>query len=146
MGYRIVKQPTAWWPVTWEGVDEDGKPVTHSFELRFRLLKIDALVGLLAQADHAATMESSADLDLPQLYAEVIAQVATDWRSVTQENGDPAPFDVPADYVQLRNLDDKHALVAPNLRAMMNEPGMFLRSWAAFRDCINGEPAIRAGN
>lgn len=146
-GYRIVKQPRAWWPVEWPGVAEDGGVVTNRIELRFRMLKVDAAAAFIRAVVEAQGREGEAGLDLAQVYAELVAQIATDWRGVEAENGDPLRWDVPDGW-----LDDKDAegnrkpLVAPNLRDLFNEGGLFLHTFNAFRECLAAAPRTREGN
>ena len=128
MTYTILKAPVAWWPVAWDGVGEDGAPIKCQFEMRFRLLKVDAVVDFMTEVETVREKEGTAGRDLAKLYAGLIEKVSTDWRGVLAENGDPVPFATDA------------------LTQMMNEPGMFARVFDAFRDCINGRHEARAGN
>lgn len=126
--FRIVKQPRAWWPVTWRGVAEDGSVVDHRIELRFRLLKVDAAALFIRDVIDAQAREAEPGTDLPGMYADLVARIADDWRGVGAENGEPLPWS------------------PENLRLLMNEGGMFTHVFAAFRACLAGEPEVRRGN
>ncbi len=145
--YRIVAQPRAWTPVTFPVVMEDGTVATFTIEMRFRLLKVDAATAFIAEVVRVQALEDEAGADHAQLYSELVAQIATDWRGVHAENGDPLRFDVPETW--LTDVDaegNRKPLVAPNLRSLMNEGGMFIHIFEAFRACLAGQPKTRAGN
>jgi len=145
--YRIVAQPRAWTPVTFPCVMEDGTVQSFTIEMRFRLLKVDAATAFIAEVVRIQALEEEAGADHAQLYTELVAQIATDWRGVHAENGDPLRFDVPENW--LTDLDaegNRKPLVAPNLRSLMNEGGMFIHIFDAFRACLAGQPKARAGN
>ncbi len=145
--YRIVSQPRAWTPVTFPCVMEDGSVQTFIIEMRFRLLKVDAATAFITEVARAQALEGKAGADHAQLYTELVAQIATDWRGVHAENGDALRFDVPEAW--LTDLDEagkRKPLVAPNLRSLMNEGGMFIHIFEAFRACLAGQPKARAGN
>lgn len=126
--FRIVKEPRAWWPVTWNGVDEDGKLVENRIELRFRLLKVDAAAAFIRDVVEAGKIEAEEGADLPGTYAALVGRIADDWRGVGAENGEPLPW-------------------APeNLRLLMNEGGLFTHVFAAFRACLAAAPKAREGN
>ncbi|HEU4958963.1 MAG TPA: histidine kinase [Sphingomonas sp.] len=133
MGYRIVKQAQAWWPVEWDGVAEDGTIVTNRIEMRFRLLKVADSAGIIRDAAQLREREQEAmkagkETDLAALYAELVERIATDWRGVEAENGEPLPWQ------------------AANVALLMNEPGLFGHVVEAFRGCLSARPQIRAGN
>ncbi|SUJ08094.1 Uncharacterised protein [Sphingomonas paucimobilis] len=92
--YRIVAQPRAWTPVTFPVVMEDGTVQTFVIEMRFRLLKVDAATAFIAEVVRVQELEAEGGVDQAQLYTELVAQIATDWRGVHAENGDPLRFDV----------------------------------------------------
>ncbi len=145
--YRIVAQPRAWTPVTFPVVMEDGTVATFTIEMRFRLLKVDAATAFIAEVVRVQALEDEAGADHAQLYSELVAQIATDWRGVHAENGDALRFDVPETW--LTDVDaegQRKPLVAPNLRSLMNEGGMFIHIFDAFRACLAGQPKTRAGN
>jgi hypothetical protein len=145
--YRIVAQPRAWTPVTFPCVMEDGTVQTFVIEMRFRLLKVDAAGAFISEVVRVQELESQGGIDQAQLYTELVAQIATDWRGVHAENGDPLRFDVPETWLTDLGEDGKRkALVAPNLRSLMNEGSMFIHIFDAFRACLAGQPKTRAGN
>lgn len=145
--YRIVAQPRAWTPVTFPCVMEDGNVQTFTIELRFRLLKVDAATAFISEVVRVQALENEAGADHAQLYSELVAQIATDWRGVHAENGDALRFDVPENW--LTDLDangQRKPLIAPNLRSLLNEGSMFIHIFDAFRACLAGQPRTRAGN
>ncbi|MGW8138972.1 histidine kinase [Sphingomonas zeae] len=145
--YRIVAQPRAWTPVTFPVVMEDGTVQTFVIEMRFRLLKVDAAAAFIAEVVRVQELEAEGGVDQAQLYTELVAQIATDWRGVHAENGDPLRFDVAENWLTDVDADGKRkALVAPNLRSLMNEGSMFIHIFDAFRACLSGQPKTRAGN
>lgn len=145
--YRIVAQPRAWTPVTFPVVMEDGTIATFMIEMRFRLLKVDAATAFIAEVSRTYELEGKPDADHAQLYSELVAQIATDWRGVHAENGDPLRFDVPETWLTDVDVDGKRKpLVAPNLKSLLNEGGMFVHIFDAFRACLAGQPKARAGN
>lgn len=148
MAYKIVKQRTAWWPVEFDGVDDDGKIVKQRMELRFRLMKVDSVAGLVEEFEQVQRAEADTSArGMPDRYAELLAQMACDWRGVLAENDEPLRWDVPSDWTPERDAAGNRApLNAPNVRALMNEPMVFGHAFMAFRACINAEPGIREGN
>lgn len=126
--FRIVKEPKAWWPVTWQGVAEDGSLVENKIELRFRMLKVDAAAAFIRDVVAASETEAEPGADLPATYAGLIARIADDWRGVGAENGEPLPWSI------------------ENLRLLMNEGGLFTHVFAAFRACLAAAPKAREGN
>lgn len=130
MGYKIVKERRAWWPVSWPGVTEDGAVVTNRIELRFRVHKVEEAYQLAREFD-------SLQLDVPEgdggqalvsAYARLVERMADNWRGVEAENGDPLPF------------------ATENVALLMNEPGVFNAVFAAWTDCINAREEAKAGN
>ena len=147
MAYRVVKNPRAWWPVKWDGVGEDGEIVRNQIELRFRRLKVDAAAEFMRDVSALRSLEVAEAVDLPQLYAEAVAHVAGDWRGVEAENGEALRWDVPDGWYEDRDPEGKRKpLVAPNLRTLLNEPGLFVAIFDAFLLCMKAEPEIRVGN
>lgn len=145
--FKIVKQPRAWWPVTFSGVTEDGAIVENAFELRMLLLKDDAFAEFLWDAQEAADAELARGADRAGLYAPLVARIADDWRGVHAENDEPLRWDVPAGWRDDKDGDGRRRpLNAPNLRLLMNEPGMFTHVVRAFRACQAAQPQVREGN
>lgn len=128
MSFRIVKQPRAWWPVVWNGVAEDGSIVENRIELRFQLLKVDAAAAFIRDVVSARESEGSEGADLPAIYTGLVQRIADDWRGVLAENDTPLPWS------------------AENLKLLMNEGGMFIHVFEAFRECLAGQPKLRQGN
>lgn len=127
--FKIVRAPRAWWPVKFKLPGEDGQLVEHEFELRFRLLKVDEAIDFIAKASAAEETEDATDgAGRATMYANLVTEIADDWRGVQAENGTDLPW------------------TADNLRLLMNETNMFVRVFRAFRDCLAGAAEIRAGN
>lgn len=124
--YRIVKERRAWWPVVWDAAAEDGGGVVENrIELRFRVLKVDDAAPLL---ERAAQLEVRADLLPSAAMAELVAELADDWRGVGGENGEALPWST------------------DNLQQLVNDPGVFDATMRAYRKCLAGQPEARAGN
>lgn len=159
MPYRIVSQPRAWWPVEWPGVAEDGAIVTNRIDLRFHLLKVDAGADFVRDVEEARRRETEDGVDLPLLYAGLVQRIAGDWRGIEAENGEPLRWDgaslaAIAAAAKLDADDTSAAAEAtraaaapgPNLRALLNEPGLFARVFESFRAALNARPKLREGN
>lgn len=127
-GFRIVKEARAWWPVTWDGLAEDGSTVANTIELRFRQMKTDAAAAFGREVAEARATEQAEGADLPGLYADLTLKMADDWRGVAAENGEALPF------------------TPENVRLLMNEFGLFGHVFEAFRDCLARRRETRAGN
>lgn len=147
MAYRIVADPRAWWPVKLVVAREDGSVGEATLELRFRRLKVEAAAQWLADVLVAQAAERQVGADLPRIYSELVARIADDWRHVLAENEEPLRWDVPAGWLTDLDAEGKRKpLDAPNLRALMNEGGMFLAIFRAFNACQAAEGEIKAGN
>jgi hypothetical protein len=145
---KIVAQPRAWWPVTFKGVTEDGEVVENGFDMRFLLHSEDEHAEIIAEAgrlperaqarfeeleraDASLSDDERAERKrtiLSTLYAEFVQRLSIDWRKVEAENGDPLKFDL------------------EHIRQLMNMPGAFKATVAAYGQCRLGEKDIRAGN
>lgn len=128
MAYRLVRKPFAWWPVVFDMVTPEGKIVEASFEMHFALLKTDEAGAYMVKAYAADEAEQKPDADRAAIWADMVKEIADDWRGLEAENGEPLPW---AD---------------ANLRAVMNEIGMFTRVVEAWRDCLHARKRIREGN
>jgi len=110
-GFQFTKNATVWWPVRWlEPVDGGGTREVE-IELRFKRLTSEA---------------AEAALKLPN--AEFLAEVATGWRGISDEAGEPVPF---TPEWQARWL------------AIPAVPAALGRDWMA---CVRAEPETRLGN
>jgi hypothetical protein len=135
---KIVSNPRAWWPVVFPGVTEEGEVVENRCEFRFLLLDEDAAVALSKEANalaasaddrHEAASEEERKHFLSSLYAELVMRVATDWRGVEAENGEPLKFET------------------ENVRKLMAMPGdVFIATVRAWSACRAGRKDTRAGN
>lgn len=141
--FRIVSRRTAWWPVRFGGVTEDGKIVENEVELRFVVLDEDEIVDFFARLEKAsdeaaqareqpaastsavseAVNPSSAAAVLPRML-----EIVEDWRNVGNENGGALPF-TPDNFLQF--------LKVPNVAKAIG---------GAYRDCRAAVPQARAGN
>lgn len=126
--FRIVSRRTAWWPVRFGGVTEEGKVVENEVELRFVILDEDEIVSFydrleLAGVDDNGNVQSQAAIALPHML-----EIVEDWRKIADEAGAPLPF-TPDNFLQL--------LKVPNAAKAIG---------TAYRDCRNAAPAARAGN
>ena len=138
MAYKLVKDRRAWWPVKWNGVTEEGRVVENSIELRFILHTEDAFIKLLGEASElpekakkhiavnvTAEEESTA---LSVFYTGFLQKIASDWRGVQGENGEPLRWE------------------ADNIQLLMNEASVFTAAVAAYQACRSGIKDIRSGN
>ncbi|KQM23124.1 hypothetical protein ASE73_02555 [Sphingomonas sp. Leaf24] len=153
MGYRIVKRAQAWWPVEWDGVTDDGTIVTNRIELRFYLLKVDAGMAFIRDVNDAQDREAEEGVDHSALYAGLVQRIASDWRGVEAENGEPLRWDgrgleaiaaAGRDGATVADIDAGRP--GPNLCLLLNEPGLFTAIIHAFRACLGARKDIRAGN
>lgn len=81
--FKLVQNETAWWPVAWNGVAENGSIVENRIEVKFTILGRSEFKKLFM----ADTAEDDDDRD--RAVAERIMQ---DWRGVADEDGKPLPF------------------------------------------------------
>jgi len=129
MAYRIVKRPFAWWPVDLKIVEPEGGTIAEtSFEMHFRILKVDESAAFMKQAMEAIAAERSPDAEHAKIYADMVQEIADNWRGIEAENGETMAWS------------------NDNLVLLMNEPGMFGHVFEAWRACLNAAPRIREGN
>lgn len=131
--FRIVARPRAWWPVTWDGVTEDGDIVTNRIELRFWRMKQPEYIEALQASDDVRDemMKAAAAGEVqrvPQIQAAYVSRIACDWRGVELENGE-----------MLKWSDE-------NLTMLMHETGLFDRVLTAFQACNLASKEAREGN
>lgn len=136
--YRIVQNRRAWWWVVFPGVTEEGRVVENKIELRFTIHDEDAFVQLLNEAAElpkkaAVVVDAEEDEEkrkilLSTFYAEFVQRIATDWRGVGAENGEPLKWE------------------QENIRQLMAMPNVFAATVKAFVACRSGEKDTRAGN
>jgi len=129
--FRIVSQRTAWWPITFPGVTEDGTVVENRIELRFIILDEDEFPDFLADLlkDVAPSAPAAADAE-PQsvLTARRLGRVVADWRGVAAENGEALAYSL------------------ENFQALLRVPNAGVAIGAAYVACRNAKPEIREGN
>ena len=87
--FKLVEERTAWWPMNWKGVAEDGTIIENEIEMRFHVLGEAAFKALLDEA------EENDDI-------AVLRRLVKDWRGIGDEEGTPLPF---SDDNLLRFLD-----------------------------------------
>lgn len=78
--FKLVAERTAWWPVIWKGVAEDGSIIENEIELRFHVLGEAEFKDLLKQAEG-----SSDDV-------AILRRLVKDWRGIGDEDGKQLPF------------------------------------------------------
>lgn len=83
--FKLVAERTAWWPVTWKGVTEDGEIVENRIEVKFRIVGRREFAELFL----AEPQEGQSQEELDRRAAE---RVILDWRGIADENGKPLPF------------------------------------------------------
>lgn len=146
--YKLVAERRAWWPVTFNGVTEDGDVVANEIEMRFTIhgedefvalfdeaLNIEKRKGAVKDAVLAAATEGPEPVEtaigpkpLSSLYADFVEKIASDWRGVAAENGEPMKWD------------------RDNLQLLMNVPGVFQGTLNALVACRRGIGKVREGN
>lgn len=122
MAYKIVKQPRAWWPVTFAGVTEEGEIITNSFKMRFRILDEDEQAELMKDETPIEGLPS-------EQAAAAVLKIAEDWQGVTEDDGSEAGRSLP--------------FTPENLAMLLKVPNVAIGIAAAYRDCRAG---IRKGN
>lgn len=123
--FKLVKERTAWWPVTWQVPTEDGGETEEArIELQFRLIGLDDLQPIMKEAEAVDLREQAPSARL----AEVLARIVADWRGVGDESGVQAPF------------------TTDTFRHLLNMPGSFAAIMSAYRDCLAGVVKAREGN
>lgn len=127
--FRIVPERTAWWPVTFPGVTEDGKVVENRIELRFRILDEDEVIEFFeaiakVNADAAADRAKAAAASL----LPVLRTVVLDWRGVGAANDEPLPF------------NDE------NFLKLLKVPNVSVAIGRAYGACRSAVPELREGN
>lgn len=90
--FKLVSERTAWWPVTWAGVAEDGSVIEHRIELKFRVVGRDDFRDLFGEALGAGVAEEPGDDVLAADMALARRVVAEDWKGVGDEKGAALPF------------------------------------------------------
>jgi hypothetical protein len=127
--FRIVTQRTAWWPIVFPGVTEEGAVIENRIELRFVILNEDEFPDFLATLLSDAK-PSAGENAQPQSVttASRFGRVVMDWRGVAAENGEPLAYSIDNFQILLR---------VPNFAAALGR---------AYVACRNATPEIREGN
>lgn len=127
--FRLVPERTAWWPVIFAGVTEEGRVVDNKIELRFRILDEDQVLDFHAQLEglHAAAVEAKKPV-LAKDALPVLRTVVMDWRGVGGANGEGLPFS-----------DD-------SFLTLLKVPNAAVAIGAAYQACRNAAPETRQGN
>jgi hypothetical protein len=132
--FRLVSQAKAWWPVTWNGVTEEGEIVENRIELRFLLVGEDEFIALLMESVSLKPSLKPQPGDageaprVSEMMADFVLKIADDWRGVGAENGESLKFG------------------RDNLRLLVNVAGVFEAVLAALAECRAGGKDRRAGN
>jgi hypothetical protein len=125
MAYKIVKNPRAWWPVTFNSVSEEGEIVENKFEMRFRILDEDELAELTKLERKIDVSEAVPS----EVAAEIVLKIAEDWKGILDDDGSDAGASL--------------AFTPANVAMLMKVPNVYFGVAAAFRACRAG---VRPGN
>ena len=133
--FKLVEERTAWQPVKFRGLTEDGEAVDNQIEMRFLLLSTDANLKLLQEAGEL-TIDTKASENgdaaegekLSAVMARFGMKIIRDWRGVHEANEDPIKFN------------------EENLARLFNVPGTFEAALKAYREAAMGGKDARAGN
>lgn len=87
--FKLVKDRTAWWPVTWDGVNEDGEIIENRVEVKFLIIGRKEFKKLFMDAGS----DQDADQDDEAINREVAQRIMKDWKGIGDENGEPLPFE-----------------------------------------------------
>lgn len=129
--FKIVKNPKAWWPVTFPGVTEDGQVVENKIEVRFVLHDEDENIQLAR--DMGAASEEAADDVLPSAFAaDIVMRIAEDWKGVTLDDGSVDGMSLP--------------FTRENVAMLVRVPNAFDGITAGYRACRAGRAGARQGN
>lgn len=81
--FKLVKERTAWRPVVWNSVGEDGSIIENRIEMKFRVVGRSEFAELFlgAQSDEVGADALEKDMALARRI------VAEDWRGVGDEKG-----------------------------------------------------------
>ena len=132
--FKLVEERTAWQPVTFKGLTEEGESVENRIEMRFVLLSTDANLKLLQEAgeltvDIAPGDETTEEGEkLSTVMARFGMKIVRDWRGVHEANDDPIKFS------------------QDSLTRLFNVPGTFEATLRAYREAIQGGKDARSGN
>lgn len=126
--FRLMSERTAWWPVVFAGVSEEGEVVENRIELRFRILGEDEFAAFQARAGEMDLGDAAAGAPVSARVCEVLLPIVADWRGVGAENGEALPFHADA-FARLINL--------PNVGAAIGR---------AYTACRTAQPETRTGN
>jgi len=127
--FKIISSPRAWWGVSFLGVEEDGKVITNTIEMRFHIHDEDTHRSIMADAALLGVMEADLEVaTLSEKAAAFVLKIADDWRGVGAENGEPLPW------------------TPENLRRLLNVPNVIGAVLSAYVACRAGAGEIRAGN
>ncbi len=132
MGYKIVSQPRAWWPIRFNGVSEDGKTIENVIEGRFIILDEDEFKQFEDDMRPVLFGDDGASQKLSELLAPFILRILEDWKDVLEDDGTEAGKSLP--------------FSADNLKRMLRVPNFATAVATACREVRTGEPERRKGN
>lgn len=84
--FKLVKDRTAWWPVKWDAVNEDGEIVENRVEVKFLIVGRKEFRDLFMESDEAQGDDEA-------INREVAQRIIKDWKGIGDENGEPLPFE-----------------------------------------------------
>lgn len=126
--FKIVKQRTAWWPVSFTLSSEDGGTVEAvKIELQFRLVGMDERASLSA---FGTEVDAAVGRSASERVAAVMMRIIADWRGIAGDDGVALPFSE----TNLAALVD----VIPEFSERIVTP--------AFLACLRGEGELREKN
>lgn len=127
--FKIVAERTAWQPVTFPGLTEDGEGVENEIEMQFKLLTSDENLDFFGEvSDFKVTLSDHHEMPRSVRAAKLMSQIVRDWRGVGEANGDPIKFSEEA------------------LARFFNVPATFEAVLRAYAQAVNGGKDARAGN
>jgi hypothetical protein len=131
MMFKLVKERTAWWPVTWTVACEeliDGKPHVEEarVEMQFRLLGEESIRDLSAYGTKID--DDHKDVSANRRTAMVLMRCIVDWGEIANDKGVALPFTLDA------------------LTEFVDLPDAIDAIQKAFRACRAGEGTLRSKN
>lgn len=77
--YTVVKEPTSWIDVEWEGLDEEGFERTNTIRMKVVLLPMSEMVKVMSPETETATVD-------------LAKRIARDWSQIVGPDKKPWPF------------------------------------------------------
>jgi hypothetical protein len=158
--YKVVQGRRAWWPVTFNGVTEEGRVVENKIELRFHIHDEDEFTEVMFQFSRLqprAEELALAEIEAPA--AEAASEAAGEARDVDAEARQIVERKILgrlyAEFVKRIAVDwrgigfengDPMKFEDENLQLVMVQPGVFGACVLAYQKCRKGEKGVRSGN